>query len=425
MTTAATVLAAADGGDGEWDVVLDKTVVFPEGGGQPADTGRLCLAETVLDVVGATTAKTGPDAGVVHHRVAACDRLAVESLVGESVVVKVAEARRIDHMQQHSAQHLVSAVAAEVFGAATVSWELGSEATAIDVELTAAEDDVDVAALEARINALIRARTPVTSHVVDRAAMDALVVAGEADGTKFRSRGLPDSVTEGIRLVAIAGVDLNTCCGTHVTNLSELQAIKLLPPSRSKKHPTKMQLSYVAGQRVLDRVASAVVLSSQLNKALGSAAWLECIASYKSAAKEMARTQKALVAQLASSQADVARDAACAAGSPLAHIHQPAGDAAFAKSAAARIHETHPGLVVFVTCGSESGAGIFTLVAAAEPGKSLVDAVGKQAASLMDGRGGGKGGKFQGKVANLGARGEVVALIEARSGEGQSQDQGQ
>jgi Ser-tRNA(Ala) deacylase AlaX len=127
--------------------------------------------------------------------------------VGDSVSVHVDWERRWDHAVQHSAQHLISALALREFGAETLSWSFGAEACVVELCTP-----IDAGRLEATANSAIRDGLEVKAewHSV------ADVNSGAVAGLRMSSRALPESVTGPVRVVRFAGVDTNTCCGTHV-----------------------------------------------------------------------------------------------------------------------------------------------------------------------------------------------------------------
>ena len=180
---------------------LSDTVLFPEGGGQPADGGW--LGEVPVDDV------QRREGEVVHY-------LASAVAPGPGTL-RLDWTRRFDHMQQHTAQHLLSALAADRFGWETTSFHLG-EVTS-DVELAvAALPPAGLAELEEAIAAEVRAARPVSTRRVPPEALPGLAV---------RSRGLPAGHVGDVRLVEIAGLDLNTCGGTHLASTAEIECVAL------------------------------------------------------------------------------------------------------------------------------------------------------------------------------------------------------
>jgi len=205
--------------------VLADTILYPEGGGQPADRGMI-NGVAVLDVQKV--------AGEVRHY------LKVPLQPGPAKV-QLDWVRRFDHMQQHTGQHLLSALAQDRFGWATTAFHLGE--AQCDVELAVPGLSArQLGELEEAVAAEIRSARLVSTRCV---------TAEEYSTLKVRSRGLPEGHQGEIRLVEIAGVDLNTCGGTHLHSTTELEAIKLLG-TESLRGGTR--LFFVAGGRVRTRL---------------------------------------------------------------------------------------------------------------------------------------------------------------------------
>ena len=152
--------------EGQPMAVLDDTLIFPEGGGQPSDRGRLGSVEVV---------------DAVHHPDGVRHLLAAPVAVGLETTLEVDWARRFDHMQQHTAQHLLTAVAADRFGWPTTSFHLGADVCDIEIEAPdLGRHQLD--ALEEAVAAEIRAAHEVRDRRVPKDAFERLEV---------RTRGLP------------------------------------------------------------------------------------------------------------------------------------------------------------------------------------------------------------------------------------------
>ncbi|MGA7991215.1 MAG: alanyl-tRNA editing protein, partial [Thermoanaerobaculia bacterium] len=201
-TSLATAVVEAGVAAGKPYAVLEDTILYPEGGGQPADRGTL-NGVAVLDVQ--------KKDGAIRHTLAS-------PVAAGPAHLRLDWDRRFDHMQQHTGQHLLSAVAQDRFGWETTAFHLGPEVS--DVELAAASlTAADVARLEEAVAAEIRAAHPVLPRRVPIEEFQALPV---------RTRGLPEGFAGDVRLVEIAGVDLNTCGGTHLANTAEIEVVTLL-----------------------------------------------------------------------------------------------------------------------------------------------------------------------------------------------------
>lgn len=206
--------------DGEtYIVTLAETAFYPEGGGQPSDAGTIA-GLPVLDVF--------DENGEVYHRLPAHPGMGAVSCVLD-------RKRRRDHTQQHSGQHLLSAVLVEQLGAETVGFHLGREVVTVDIT-AGALTEADMLAVENRANELIYANLPVETY---------WVTPEEAERMPFRKR--PD-VQGSVRVVEMKGIDLSACCGTHVKRTGEIGVIKLL---KAERHRGMTRLSFLCGGRAL------------------------------------------------------------------------------------------------------------------------------------------------------------------------------
>jgi alanyl-tRNA synthetase len=366
--------------------VLDDTICYPEGGGQPADHGRLGSV-AVVDV-------QRRDGDLLHFVERAPE-------LGPARLTLDWE-RRYDHMQQHTAQHLLSALAIDRFGWLTRSFHLGVESADIELD-TPPPSDREVAALEEAAVAEVRRARPVCTRWVTSAEYAKLEV---------RSRGLPAGHTGDVRLVEIEGVDLNTCGGTHVANLAEIETIELL---RVEPLRGGSRWHWLAGSRVRRRLAQHEARNAALRGLLGggdeelvglAGQKLEQLAVLRRAARHNEERLALLEAE------SLGRALGARGGAAEAHFAE--ADAAFLQRVARRFAERYPRGVLLVT-GGGAGAGSFALAGGGESGVDLA-ALGAQVAALLDGRGGGRPPVFQGKAESLARRDEAVRLVRATQG---------
>ena len=174
--------------------------------------------------------------------------------VGDEVLQVVNWERRHDHMQQHSGQHLISALFEKDFNYNTKAWWLGAESSYIDIDgkdITEAEMKI----VERKANELIAQALPVKVEMFDTPDC-----AG--DEVTRASRGLPIDLSGPIRVINIEGVDSNMCCGTHVSNLAQLQMIKLMNIEKAKN---KILVHFLVGNRVLKKLETSFQRELQLN----------------------------------------------------------------------------------------------------------------------------------------------------------------
>jgi len=363
-------------GDGQYSVVLETTPFYPEGGGQPADHGTIGPAR-VLDV-------QHHDGTVIHT---------VDAPVSGAVVAMVDGDRRLDHMQQHTAQHLLTACLQDGFGAATVGFHLGESTTTIDLdrELTPA---AVVAAVD-QANALIREARPVRTEVVSLKSYATRDV---------RSRGLPAGFTGDVRLVGIEGVDLNTCGGTHVPTTAALQVITVI---KTERYKSGLRLHFLAGERARRAHVAATAREHALSAALtaGTEEHVAAVEKLLEQVKAGAKARRGLLQELAGFLG------ASLAGSTEAavHLHRPEAEPAMLKAIADAALEIRPDLLILLTGGDADGAGVFLVAGPVEH----VSRVGPAIAAALHGRGGGRSGRYQGKAQALREVAAAVALLQA------------
>ncbi|HJW43383.1 MAG TPA: alanyl-tRNA editing protein [Geothrix sp.] len=359
-------------------VVLEDTVFYPEGGGQPCDFGT---------VNGVAVVDVQKRDGEIRHYLAT-------SLDPGPASLKLDWARRFDHMQQHTGQHLLTAVAQDRFQWETTAFHLG--ASVCDIELSApAISRSEMAQLEELVASEIRAHREISARRVSPEAYKLEAV---------RSRGLPEGHTGDIRLVQIAGVDLNTCGGTHLRHTGEIEALKLLG-TESIRGGTR--LFYVAGGRLRSRLGAHEQRNAALRALLGApdeelAAALQIKLDQLLA---LERRGRKLEEELAEFQAA----ALAARPGPLAEAHLDGRDMAFLQKLARGILALDPAKAAFLTSDA-GGQGLF-LLSAGEASALDVPTAGKAVAALLGAKGGGSGKSFQGKAPDLATRDQALAAL--------------
>ncbi|HOX45597.1 MAG TPA: alanyl-tRNA editing protein [Myxococcota bacterium] len=369
----AVACAPAQGG---FLVELEDTLFYPEGGGQPADAGTLD-GQALLGLQ-----KTA-DGRVLHLLAEAVE-------VGREVALELDWARRLDHMQQHSAQHILTALALAEFGWPTTAFHLGPDRS--DLEL--GQDGLDLAALaglQARANEIVRQARPVRTRWVSAEEFQTLPV---------RSRILPEGFAGPYRLVEIEGVDLNTCGGTHVASTAELQAVALTGTERLRGGT---RVFFLAGGRVLRELGQAVAHQRALGELLSCppADHPAAVSRLQAELREAGVQRRQLQSELA---LHLARE--LSRGPQPASLHRPEADMACLQAVARAFLELCPQGLALLT-----GKGLFVLAGPADRLKAL----GPQVAAALGGRGGGGAGLYQGKAAELSPAARERALATLRS----------
>ena len=208
--------------DGE-QVVLDKTAFYPTGGGQPNDTGLLNQAR-VVDVY-------ENEAGTIFHVLKEPGQIQV----GESVTGQIDRARRLDHMQQHSGQHILSQAFVQACDAQTRSFHLGGLTSTIDIELDSPTDHH------------MRAAEEVANQVVFDDRLMRIHLVNEEEATRLPLRK-EVAVRGDIRVIEIEDFDWSPCGGTHATRTGQIGLIAIKSFERAKK---MTRVEFVCGRRSL------------------------------------------------------------------------------------------------------------------------------------------------------------------------------
>jgi len=232
--------------DGNTRVVLDKTIFYPEGGGQPADRGTI-NGIPLLDVQEKN--------GVIFHLVAADASAALKPGPAELVLDS---RRRRDITVQHTGQHLLSGTIFRLFGGNTVSMHLGDETCTIDIDIPEMSADCLLVAEEA-VAAALEENLPVIIHLCPPEDISTLPL-----------RKFPPQGEDVIRVVEIKGIDFSPCCGTHLKSTAEIGVLRIL---NAEKYKGMTRITFIVGRRVLldSRLLrqNAAVISRVLSVPLG------------------------------------------------------------------------------------------------------------------------------------------------------------
>lgn len=364
-------------------VILDETIFYPEGGGQPADRG---------EIEGVAVTDVQKKDGAIRHYLE-------RALPAGPATARLDWARRFDHMQQHTGQHLLTAVAADRFRWVTTAFHLGTELCDIEVD-AAPLGAPDLASLEEAVAAEIRAARPITARRVPEAEFAKLPV---------RTRGLPDGHSGDIRLVEIGGIDLSTCGGTHLRSTSEIELLKLLGTEAIRGGT---RLFFVAGARARRRFGAHEARNAALRTVLGAPdVGLVAAAEAKlEQLQEAQRRARGLEEELIAALVDSAAKAPGAAF--VRRFDGKGGD--FLQRLARHLAAAAPLKTVLIA--STDGEQHFFALGLGEKVDVDVQRLGKEVVALLGGRGGGSGRVFQGKAPSLARFAEAEGLVEKVAG---------
>jgi alanyl-tRNA synthetase len=213
--------------DGGRKAYLDRTAFYPTSGGQPHDLGTLAGA-SVIDVI---------DEG---DRIAHVLDPPLGVTPGSELRGEIDWHRRFDHMQQHTGQHLLSAVLDDLLGLRTVSVHFGPETSTLDVSDAGGSGQVldpgVLTKVESRANEIVAEARPVVVTFEDAAGVPGLRKPSERDGI--------------LRVVTIEGIDRSACGGTHVDTTARIGPVLLRRQERVRQG---LRIEFVCGQRAIHR----------------------------------------------------------------------------------------------------------------------------------------------------------------------------
>tara|TARA_Y100000590_G_scaffold221689_2_gene250920 strand:+ start:6178 stop:6897 length:720 start_codon:yes stop_codon:yes gene_type:complete len=209
------------------NVLLESTYCYPKGGGQPGDMGVLSSksAQAIVHEV-------LPGQMILHP---VDDPTLFE--VGESVTCEIDKERRNKHALMHTAQHIVSALAEDLWGAETVGNQLTTDSSRVDL-LFEDKGVFNPDDLVESTNAVISSNLDVHVHQWERSR---ILEHEQMRHTKFMHR-IPSTITQ-LRVVEIDGIDLCPCAGTHVSNTSVIPQIRF--QSKKNKGKGRIRFSYI------------------------------------------------------------------------------------------------------------------------------------------------------------------------------------
>ncbi len=356
MTSFTATVTACEADKKGFAVRLDRTAFYPEGGGQPFDTGT-------LDAV-AVDEVHERDGEVVHY-------CAAPLPAGARVTGRIHWARRFDLMQQHSGEHIVSGLIHAAYGYDNTGFHIGHDAVTID--LSGELDAGQLLEIETRANETVWRNEAVRCFYPDAGTLAAL---------PYRSK---KALTGAVRLVEFPGADLCACCGTHVGRTGEIGPIRLLSAVKFRGG-TRVEL--LCGGRAL-RYEQALFAQNRKISNLFSAKPLETAAAAERAAGELARWKyraTGLEDRLFAAMAEGLRDR----GDAL--LFEPELTPDGVRRLAAAVSERCGGVAAVFSPGSGG-----TSYALCRPGGDLRPLCRALNAAL-DGRGGGKPELVQGSV---------------------------
>lgn len=219
----ATVLACEEK-DGKFLVELDKTIIFPEGGGQLSDKGKINDANVF---------HASEKDGVIWHE---CDK---PLEVGSEVEVTLDWSVRLDRMQQHCGEHILSFVCWKLFDSNNIGFHMNEDVVTVDLDKALSEEEL--LQVEQATNAIVWDNRPITVLNLE-----------SEEAAKLPMRKFNSNLQGILRIVAVEGADVCTCCGTHPPFTGMVGCVKIIRAERRKQG---QRLEILCGARALSDYA--------------------------------------------------------------------------------------------------------------------------------------------------------------------------
>ncbi|MGH9477338.1 MAG: alanyl-tRNA editing protein [Terriglobales bacterium] len=387
----------AGGGVDRYEVALDRTAFYPTSGGQPFDTGHLRVPRESGEWLNLAVDSVAEDEhGEIWHT------LHQPLSPGAAVEGEIAWGRRLDHMQQHTGQHLLSALFLSELQAPTLSFHLGPATSNIDLACPSLTGE-ELEGVELAANRIIAEDRPVTARAVPRPEAEALLAAGKL-------RKLPER--EGaIRLIEIESCDLNACGGTHARTTGQIGGLWL---RATEKVSRGVRVHFVCGLRAVRAGRDDAAALGQAMGALSvgaadlGAAIARLQAEAKAAGKDRLRLREALA------RAEGVQMAAAAELNHGVRIVEAAcaeHDRDYVRLLASRTANAAPRTVAILSSGEPQGARV--ALARSRDLDFDCGAMMKQALAERNLRGGGSSDLAQGELQGSAAA-ELRAALAAR-----------
>ena len=366
----------------QFDIVLDQTVFFPEGGGQPSDTGTLGEANV---------SHVREEGGEIYHRV---DR---PLAIGAVVPGKIDWARRFDLMQQHTGEHLLSFSFYELFSASNVGFHLALDYATIDFDKPVTHEQITEAELLA--NRFVWKNLPVHATFYD----------SEEDVRALPLRKHAEGLVPPIRIVGVEGADLCTCCAPHCSKTGEIGSIFVADAS-SYKGGTR--ITFFCGERALklhraqhdDLDTLARRFSCQREAVAGAVKKLsDDYGTLKKSERELAKSLNGYMAaeflQSASAAGKYRVIAQLTAGIDAVRLKDLAQAASAEKTLALLLSESEGRLLYVLSCGAGFPLDVSELMPAVN--------------AALGGKGGGRGTLAQGTAPSTSGAKESLEQIRS------------
>lgn len=387
---------------------LEDTILFPEGGGQPSDTGYMLENEDETERINVLQVlREGLHAKHYVNR-------AVQP--GTKVKQFVDKEKRLDHMQQHTGQHLLSAILDNYFeNAKTLSWSMGGIANAKKpnsessdyfnyLELPRRLSEEEIEKVNIIFNEIVSINVmPIT---VDEKVADNNFTGGNTVGKKMPNDYDFDAGI--LRTISIGDLDKNSCCGTHLTSTSQIQGI-LISNNQTSVRGTNSRLFFMCGKRISDyaKKLTEIVTKTKVELSSSENAIIEKVKLLKEQQQKSRKKEQFYISALAKLESQKLFDR-LEKGQKLFSITDEYGSLELLLAIQKEFqilcdNQKKACQETIVLCGREKALSTGSLLVIAPDGESIQTAVtGIQGIlETLKGGGGKNGGKWQGKIMNF------------------------
>jgi misacylated tRNA(Ala) deacylase len=375
-----------------WLIEFADSVLFPEGGGQPTDHGSI----TLLDDSNASPIQI---TNIQRHGLRCIHFSPTPLPTGTKVRQAIDFPRRWDHMQQHTGQHLLSAIM-DTMDLPTLGWSMGTAGEQNYIELPRKPSAEELVTIQSRCNAAIRSNHPIT-------------VETPSDKTSTKIPADYDREKGVMRFIKIGSLDYNACCGTHLQQTSHIGVI-LLHHTTSIRG-TNCRLYFTAGDRAITMATESINSLRSIAVSLSSsAAPADVVAGMQRQsdnASDAKKREKKMLVEIAAFEGQ--RIVSRLQTHKCAFLHRATDGLDFINLVLGEIRDLLKERDVVVLCSGEVGtAGSIVITGKAESVESMAAKVKGVVGSV---KGGGRGEKWQGKVVEW-AKGEVEEVRKVVEG---------
>jgi misacylated tRNA(Ala) deacylase len=371
-----------------WLIELADSVLFPEGGGQPTDYG-------LITPLSDQNAESIPITSIQRHGLQCIHFSPAPLTPGTKVRQTVDFPRRMDHMQQHTGQHLLSAIM-DGMDLPTLGWNMGVAGEMNYVELPRKPSDYEIRSIQDKCNELIRDNMAITVETPEGKGSDSL----PSDYDK--EKGV-------VRFIKIGDLDYNACCGTHLKQTSHISVI-LLHHTTSVRG-TNCRLYFTAGDRAIRMASESINGLRSIAVSLSSSAAPTDVAAgvqrLGDQVSEARKKEKKMLAEIARFESERIKKELEVQNSVFSYRATDGLD--FINSVVFEIKDVVKERVAVLCSGEVKATGSLVILGKPELVESMAANV-KQVVSTV--KGGGKGEKWQGKVTEW-QKGEIEALKKA------------